>query len=73
MIIRLKRIERYIFRLKTNRRHKWLYNNLIKGEDFLDEIGFQKNGKRRIKNENSGIGYLFYSTFTLRDKGKPIS
>ncbi len=48
------------------------YNNLKSGKDFLDEIGFKKNGKRIVKKENSGIGYLFYSTFTLRDKGKPI-
>ena len=48
------------------------YNNLMPGKDFLDEIGFKKNGKRIVKKENLGIGYLFYSTFTLRDKGKPI-
>ncbi len=47
-------------------------NNLMSGTDFLNEIGFQKNGKRIVKKENFGIGYLFYSTFTLRDKGKPI-
>jgi CRISPR-associated protein Cmr1 len=48
------------------------YNKLLIGEDFLNEIGFKKNGKRMVKKENFGIGYLFYSTFTLRDKGKPI-
>lgn len=48
------------------------HNNLLSGEDFLNEIGFKKNEKRIVKKENSGIGYLFYSTFTLRDKGKPI-
>jgi CRISPR-associated protein Cmr1 len=36
-------------------------------KDFLSEIGFEKNGKRKIKDEYAGLGYLFYSTI-LRDK-----
>lgn len=36
-------------------------NSLVSSRDLLI-----------IKKDNSGIGYLFYSTFTLKNKGKPI-
>ena len=41
-------------------------------DDLLSEIGFLKNDKRITKQEYGGIGYLLYSTYTLKDKGMPV-
>ena len=54
---------RFFLRISTQK-------NIDIGDDFLTEIGFQKNEKRITKK--AGVGYLLYSTYTLRDKGVPI-
>lgn len=46
--------------------------DLTIGDDFLSEVGFQKENKRITRSEDAGLGYLFYSTYTLRDRGQPI-
>ncbi len=42
------------------------------GKDFLEEIGKEHNGKRITYAQNFGLGYLFYSTYTLKNRGVTI-